>query len=43
MSTCEKVGKPFLVVVVHVCVEYFVCEDVSGYCVKGLADVYGCE
>ena len=40
MSAGEKVGKPFLVVVVCVCVEYLVDEDVSWYCVKGLADVY---
>ena len=43
MSAGKKVGKPFLVVVGDVCVEYFVCEDVSRYCVEGLADVYGCE
>ena len=43
MSACEKTGKPFFVVVVYVNVEYFVCEDVSVYCVEGLANVNCCE
>ena len=41
LSTCEEIGKPFFVVVVNVCVEYFVYEKVSWYCVEGLAYVYG--
>ena len=42
VSSCEVVGKPFLYVNVHVCVEDFLCEEGAWDCVEGLADVYCC-
>ena len=36
MSACEVVGKPLFGVDVHVCVEDFLCEGVSGTVSKAL-------
>ena len=43
LSDREIVKKSFLRYIMHVCVEYFVYELVSGYRIEGLTPVYCCK